>query len=55
MESVFMNEKVYKTMKSVGAWNIVFGILLIVGGVTIGIIQLVHGGRLLKDKKEITF
>lgn len=50
-----MNEKVYKTMKKVGAWNIAFGILLIVGGITIGIIQLVHGGKLLKEKKEITF
>ena len=38
-----MSEKVYKTMKNVGAWNIAFGVLLIVGGITIGIIQLIHG------------
>lgn len=50
-----MSEKVYKTMKTVGAWNIVFGVLLIVAGVTIGVIQLVHGGKLLKEKKEILF
>ncbi|MDE6435657.1 MAG: hypothetical protein K2L07_15695 [Lachnospiraceae bacterium] len=50
-----MNEKVYKTMKTVGAWNIVFGVFLIVAGVTIGVIQLVHGGKLLKEKKEILF
>ena len=50
-----MSEKVYKTMKNVGAWTIAFGVLLIVGGITIGIIQLIHGGKLLKEKKEITF
>ena len=50
-----MSEKVYKTMKKVGAWNIAFGILLIVIGVTIGVLQIVHGGNLLKDKKELMF
>ena len=50
-----MNEKVYRTMKTVGAWNIVFGVFLIVAGVTVGVIQLVHGGKLLKEKKEILF
>lgn len=50
-----MNEKVYKTMKKVGAWNIVFGVILIVVGVTVGVMQIVHGGKLLKDKKEIMF
>lgn len=50
-----MNEKVYKTMKKVGAWNIVFGILLILVGITVGVLQIVHGGNLLKDKKDIIF
>lgn len=50
-----MNEKVYKTMKNVGAWNVVFGVILIVIGVTIGVIQIVHGGKLLTHKKDITF
>lgn len=50
-----MNEKIYNTMKQVGAWNIVFGVVLITLGVAIGVMQIVHGGRLLKDKKEITF
>lgn len=50
-----MNEKVYKTMKKVGAWNIVFGILLIAVGVTVGVMQLVNGGKLLKNKKDIMF
>lgn len=50
-----MNEKVYKTMKRVGGCNIAFGILMIVFGITLGVLQIVHGGKLLKDKKEITF
>lgn len=50
-----MGEKVYKTMKSVGGWNIVFGVMLIVFGVAVGTLQIIHGGKLLKDKKEITF
>lgn len=50
-----MNEKVYRTMKTVGGWNVVFGILTIVFGITVGVLQIVHGGKLLNDKKEITF
>lgn len=50
-----MNEKVYKTMKRVGSWNIVFGVLLIVFGLTVGILQIIHGGKLLTHKKDITF
>ncbi len=50
-----MNEKIYKTMKKVGAWNIAFGIALIVIGTTIGVFQIIHGGKLLSEKKEITF
>jgi len=50
-----MSEKVYKTMKNVGGWNIALGVVLIVVGVTVGILQIIHGGRLLNDKKDITF
>lgn len=50
-----MNEKVYKTMKRVGSWNIVFGILLITFGIAIGVMQIIHGGKLLAHKKDITF
>ena len=39
----------------VGAWNIVFGIVMIVVGLTVGIMQIIHGGKLLSDKKEIMF
>ena len=50
-----MNEKVYKTMKMIGGWNIALGVVLIVVSVAIGVLQIIHGGKLLKDKKDITF
>lgn len=48
-------EKVYKTMKNVGAGNIALGIVMIVTGIAAGIITIVSGARLLTDKKEILF
>lgn len=50
-----MGEKIYKTMKSVGAFNVVMGILLIVSGVGAGILVITKGAKLLKDKSELTF
>ena len=50
-----MNERVYKTMSNAGGWNIVFGVILIVLGITIGVMQIINGGKLLADKKELTF
>lgn len=48
-------EKVYKSMKRVGGANIVLGIITLVTGVTVGILAIVSGARLLKNKSEITF
>lgn len=50
-----MSEKAYKTMGSVGAANIVLGIIALATGVATGIILLVNGGRLLKNKGNILF
>lgn len=50
-----MNEKIYKSMKTAGAWSLVLGIVLIVVGVTVGVLQIIQGGKLLNDKKEIMF
>ena len=47
-----MGEKIYKTMKSVGAFNIVMGILLIIAGAGAGVLIITKGARLLKDKSE---
>ena len=48
-------ENVYKTMRNAGAWNVALGIVMIVVGVTTGIVVIVNGANLLKKKSEITF
>lgn len=48
-------EKVYKTMKNVGAGNIVLGVIMIVSGIASGILTIIGGARLLNDKKNIMF
>lgn len=50
-----MSEKIYKSMKMTGAWNIALGIVMIVVGVSTGVLAIVNGARLLKDKSEILF
>lgn len=50
-----MSEKIYKTMKSVGTQNLVFGILTIVMGIAAGVVLIVSGGKLLKRKSEVLF
>lgn len=48
-------EKAYKTMHSAGAGSIVIGIVMIVLGVSAGILSIINGARLLRNKNEITF
>ena len=48
-------EKVYKTMRNVGAGTIVLGVIMIIAGVTSGILTIVGGARLLNNKKNIMF
>ncbi|MBA4697899.1 hypothetical protein [Faecalicatena contorta] len=48
-------ERAYKTMQTAGAGSIALGIIMIVTGITAGIITVVNGARLLKHKNEITF
>lgn len=50
-----MMEKIYHTMKSVGVWNLVMGILLIVAGVVSGILLILNGAKLLKKKSDLLF
>ena len=50
-----MNEKIYKTMSRCGAGSIALGIIVLVTGVTSGVLMLISGARLLKRKTEITF
>ena len=48
-------EKAYLTMKNSGACSITLGIIVLVVGVTTGILASVNGAKLLHHKKEITF
>ncbi len=50
-----MMEKIYNTMKSVGVWNLVMGILLIVAGIVFGTLLILNGAKLLKKKSELLF
>lgn len=50
-----MGEKIYKTMKGAGAWNIALGVVLLVVGIASGILMIVSGAKLLSDKSKILF
>lgn len=50
-----MNEKAYKTMSFAGAAGIATGIVTMAVAITAGVIMIVSGARLLKDKKGLTF
>ena len=50
-----MAEKAYKTMRWVGNANIAVGIVVIAIGLAAGILTIVGGSRLLKNKNELTF
>lgn len=48
-----MEEKAYKAMGSAGATNLIVGICLLTGAVASGILLIVHGARLLHNRKNI--
>ena len=48
-------EKIYKTMRDTGAGSIALGIVILVSGITVGIISIINGTILLKRKNELTF
>ncbi len=50
-----MNEKIFKMMGTTGAGNIAIGIIIMVVGVTVGIIAIVSGAKLVKGKNDIMF
>ena len=47
------NEKIYRTLSATGAGVIVIGILVIVVGLSAGVIAIVNGARLLASRKNI--
>ena len=48
-------EKIYKIMNSVGIWNLVLGIVVVVVGALAGAAMIVNGTRLLKKKSDLLF
>lgn len=50
-----MNEKVFKTMGRIGGSSIAMGAVLLVTGITLGVLMIINGAGLLKKRGEITF
>ena len=50
-----MVEKAYKAMHAAGAASIAIGVTVLVTGVVSGILSIVFGARLLKNKPQLTF
>lgn len=49
------NERIYNSMKFSAVLNIIVGVILIVFGVTGGVLMLISGGKLINDKSKILF
>ena len=49
------DEKIYKTMGLSGAGAIAVGIVVTVIGIAAGVISIISGCSLLKNRKNITF
>ena len=48
-------EKVYKVLKNVGGGSIAIGVIIIIMGVTLGVINIVNGAVLLRNRRNILF
>ena len=48
-------ERIYKTMTTTGAGSVARGIVVLVTGIATGVVAIVNGARLLKDRKRIIF
>ena len=49
-----MEENLYKKLKSVGASNLVFGILILFG-IGAGVMMIINGARLLAHRSDSLF
>ena len=52
---LIMEENLYKKLKSVGASNLVFGILIILFGIGAGVMMIINGARLLAHRSDSLF
>ena len=50
-----MSEKVYKTMGNTGAGTRAIGICVLVTGIVSGVLLIVNGARLLKNRERLMF
>ena len=48
-------ERVYKTMKRAGVCSLILGIVILITGITTGILMIINGSRLIYQKKNILF
>ena len=48
-------EKVYQILKNAGGANIAVGVLIIVFGITLGVINIISGASLLRNRRNILF
>ena len=48
-----MNEKFFKQVANTGISNLVMGIIVIVTGVTSGVILIVSGAKIMKKKDDL--
>lgn len=51
----YMSERTYKIMKHTGGISIALGIVSIVIGVTVGVLTILNGAKLLRSKSDLTF
>ncbi|MBQ1193918.1 MAG: hypothetical protein IIX45_07370 [Lachnospiraceae bacterium] len=50
-----MEERTYKLVNRTGGFSIALGVISIVAGVTIGVLTIITGAKLLKGKSKILF
>jgi hypothetical protein len=50
-----MNEKVFKSMGFSGITGIVTGVIILVVGVATGVMMIISGSKLMKDRTGIMF
>ena len=49
------HEQLFRQMSRSGILSLIVGIISVVTGLTVGILAIVNGGILLKDRHSITF
>lgn len=47
------NERIYKGLGRIGGFGIAMGVIMLVTGVTIGVLAIINGARSLALKKNI--